>query len=72
MFEDLDVFRNFLQIFGHWKNTYLAEHILMAASTSSSFVNVSTSQFLDRTKNGIIILIHNNIRKQKIFEIKYQ
>ena len=50
--KDFFVFRDSLQFFGDEENTYLAEHLLMTASSCKWFINISEARFLKRAKNS--------------------
>ena len=52
IFKDFADFKDSLQFFEHWVNTYLLEHLLMTASVSSWFINVITALFLEQTKHS--------------------
>ena len=52
IFQGFAIFRDSLQFFGNWVNTYLVKHLLMTASACSRFINVITALLSEQTKNS--------------------
>ena len=52
IFKDFADFKDSLQFFEHWVNTYLAKHLLRTASVCGWFINVIAALFLEQTKHS--------------------
>ena len=51
IFQGFAIFRDSLQFFGNWVNTYLVKHLLMTASARSRFIDVIRALLSGQTKN---------------------